>query len=156
MEKETIAEVGNISLGRTSALSSIIDRRVDITTPHVQVLTIDEIKKNYPVPCLLVETSYIRGLEGDNLLLIKQEDALAIAGLMLGSLVDTTLGEMELSANQEAMNQMMGSMATSMSEMFSEVIEITPPKLTTCELAERTNGPEEQKQTVSFQIGREL
>lgn len=138
MEQETIAEVGNISLGAAaSALSSIISRRVIITAPHVQVLTVNNIKQNFPVPCLLVEVSYLSGLKGDNILLIKQEDALAIAGLMMGAPGGSSLGEMELSAIQEAMNQMMGYMATSMSEMFGQVIEITPPKLTSCNLAEQ-------------------
>ena len=156
MEQETIAEVGNISLGAAAtALSQIIDRRVDITTPHIKILTVDEVKNSYPVPCLLVETSYTSGLKGDNLLLIKQEDALVIAGIMMGSLAGSTLGEMELSAIQEAMNQMMGYMATSMSDMFGRVIEITPPRLTVCDLAKHNLNrlpKEELVAQVSFSI----
>ena len=60
--------------------------------PHIKILTVDEVKNSYPVPCLLVETSYLSGLKGDNLLLIKQEDALVIAGIMMGSLAGSTLG----------------------------------------------------------------
>jgi len=138
MEKETIAEVGNISLGAAaSALSSILNRRVNITAPHLEILTVNQIKQSYPLPCLLVEVSYLSGLQGKNILLINQEDALVIAGLMMGTPGCSFLGEMELSAIQEAMNQMMGYMATAMSEMFGQVVGITPPKLTSCNLAEQ-------------------
>ncbi len=138
MEKETIAEVGNISLGAAaSALSAILNRRVYITTPRLEMRAVNQVKESYPVPCLLVEVKYLSGLQGSNILLIKQEDALVIAGLMLGSSLEQQfLGEMELSAIQEAMNQMMGYMATAMSEMFGQVVEISPPELTICDLAD--------------------
>ncbi|HHX86924.1 MAG TPA: flagellar motor switch phosphatase FliY, partial [Firmicutes bacterium] len=138
MEKETIAEVGNISLGAAaSALSLILNRRVNITAPNLEIHTVSQIKQSFPLPCLLVEVSYLSGLQGNNVLLIKQEDALVIAGLMMGMPGVSSLGEMEISAIQEAMNQMMGYMATSMSEMFGQVVEITPPKLTSCIIAEQ-------------------
>ncbi|NLA27320.1 MAG: flagellar motor switch phosphatase FliY [Firmicutes bacterium] len=138
MEKETIAEVGNISLGAAaSALSTIIDRRVDITTPQLEVCLASQVEKSYPLPCLLAEVKYLSGLQGNNVLLIKQEDAVVIAGLMMGVPPgQLVLGEMELSAIQEAMNQMMGYMATAMSEMFGMVLEISPPVLTVCDLSE--------------------
>ncbi len=146
MEEETIAEVGNISLGAAAnALSLIINRRVYITAPHVQELTVQEIRRGFPVPCLLAESSYQSGLRGDNILIMKQDDAMAIASLMMGGRGEGFLGEMELSAIQEAMNQMTGYMATSMSEMFGQVIEISPPKLTICNLAEKSiSGMEDE------------
>ena len=140
LEKDTIAEVGNISLGASAtALSTILDKMVDITTPKLNIVRVDEIKKKYPLPCVLVEVDYISGLEGTNMLLIKQEDAAVIAALMMGEPCAGKagpMGELELSAVQEAMNQMMGSMATSMSELFQRVIEITPPGLELINLAE--------------------
>ncbi|NMD33545.1 MAG: flagellar motor switch phosphatase FliY, partial [Firmicutes bacterium] len=108
-----------------------------ITTPRLEMRAVNQVKESYPVPCLLVEVKYLSGLQGSNILLIKQEDALVIAGLMLGSSLEQQfLGEMELSAIQEAMNQMMGYMATAMSEMFGQVVEISPPELTICDLAD--------------------
>ena len=67
-----------------------------------------------------------------NLLVIKQTDAAIIADLMLGG--DGTdpnmdLGEIHLSAVQEAMNQMMGSAATSMSTLFNKKVDISPPTI---------------------------
>lgn len=132
MEEETIAEVGNISLGAAAgALSAILNRRVLITAPTLKICAVNQVKESFPLPCLLVEVKYLSGLQGNNLLLIKQADAAVIAGLMLGKTPENgSLKEMELSAIQEAMNQMMGYMATAMSEMFERVVEISPPGLT--------------------------
>ena len=140
MEKDTIAEVGNISLGAAAtALALILDREVDITTPNLNLLNLDQIRSHYPIPCLAVEVDYTAGLEGSNLLLIKEADANIIAALMMGDDPATKtdpLNDLELSAVQEAMNQMMGAMSTSMSELFMRPIEITPPQLERINLAE--------------------
>lgn len=131
LELDTISEVGNISLGASAtALSAIIDRRVSITTPCLTLLTVADVKERFPVPCVVAEVNYTAGLQGSNVLLIKEKDAQVIAALMMGSPPEDTekpLGEIELSAIQEAMNQMMGLMATSMSDMFNRRINISPP-----------------------------
>ncbi len=140
LEKDTIAEVGNISLGASAtALSTILDKSVDITTPRLSVLESSEITQKHPIPCLLVEVEYISGLEGSNILLIKEQDAVIIAALMMGESPEGKegpLNEIELSAVQEAMNQMMGSMATSMSELFQRTIEISTPRIEQINLAD--------------------
>lgn len=141
LEKDTISEVGNISLGASAtALSTILDKFVDITTPQLTVLSGSEIQQKYPLPCLLVEVEYISGLQGSNVLLIKEQDALIIAALMMGEShhqgKEGPLSEIELSAVQEAMNQMMGSMSTSMSELFQRTIEISSPQITRINFAE--------------------
>jgi len=131
-EKDAIGEVGNISMGAAStALSAILDKKVNITTPQVSVVTVNDIKKAYPVPCVHVEVEYLSGLQGKNVLLLKEEDALLIASVMMGGLnvQSSSLGEMELSAVREAMNQMMGFVATTMSEMFKRQIDISPPRV---------------------------
>ncbi len=140
LERDTISEVGNISLGASAtALSTILDTMVDITTPQLSILKVSEIQEKYPIPCVLVEVDYISGLQGSNMLLIKQEDAVVIAAIMMGEDhkgKEGPLNEIELSAVQEAMNQMMGSMATSMSELFQRPIEISPPRMDLIDLAE--------------------
>lgn len=131
LEIDTISEVGNISLGASAtALSTIINKRVAITTPRLEILTVADVKERFPLPCIVAEVNYITGLQGSNVLLIKEKDARVIASLMMGSPTIETekpLDEIELSAIQEAMNQMMGLMATSMSEMFHRRIDISPP-----------------------------
>ncbi len=140
LEKDTLAEVGNISLGASAtALSTILDKFVDITTPQLSIVEGSELRQKYPLPCLLVEVEYISGLRGSNILLIKEEDAVVIAALMMGddpADKEGPLNEIELSAVQEAMNQMMGSMATSMSELFQRTIEISTPKVERINLAD--------------------
>lgn len=131
--QDALAEVGNISLGAAAtALSQILNRTVQITTPKVSLVSLKEVRASYPVPCVVVTVHYLKGLEGDNILIVKNEDALKIAGLMMG--MESTegfaeLGELELSAISEAMNQMMGSAATAMSDLFNRSIEISPPQV---------------------------
>ena len=73
---------------------------------------------------------YVDGFEGINSLVIKTRDAQVIADLMLGgegNPVEEELNEIHISAVQEAMNQMMGSSATSMSTIFNRFVNISPP-----------------------------
>ena len=89
-----------------------------------------EVRNSYPIPCLVVTVNYLKGLEGENLLIVRKDDALKIVGLMMGMEPPEKpedLGELELSAIGEAMNQMMGSAATAMSDLFSRSIDISPP-----------------------------
>ena len=134
LEKDALAEVGNISLGSSAtALSLLLNRSVEISTPKITVRKVKNIQKEYPVPCLLVEVDYVEGLKGSNVLLLKEKDAAVIAALMMGEELPEDaagpLDEIGQSAVQEAMNQMMGSMATSMSELFARPINITPPRV---------------------------
>lgn len=131
IEKDAMGEIGNISMGSAATtLSILLSRRVSITTPKVRISSINEIKKQYPLPYLVIEVGYTHGLVGSNILAIKEADALIISDLMMGG--DGTnppgeLNELYMSAVTEAMNQMMGSVATSMSTVFKKKIDIAPP-----------------------------
>ena len=164
LAKDTISEVGNISLGASAtALSTIINKRVEITTPRLEILEVAEVKNRFPVPCLVAEVNYVTGLEGNNVLLIKEKDARVIAALMIGQegeITDKPMDELEISALQEAMNQMMGYMATSMSEMFARRIDISPPFIEMRNLMEADpalTGMQDQDRVaqISFNIGVE-
>jgi flagellar motor switch protein FliN len=132
-DKDLLGEIGNISMGSAStALSTIISKMVNITTPRVSVTTLDEMKQNFTAPIVALEVLYTEGLSGANLLLMKLDDAAIIADLMMGGSGEnkadtTTLSELELSAVSEAMNQMIGSSATSLSTMLSMSVNISPP-----------------------------
>lgn len=130
LEADVLGEIGNISFGSAStALSSLLRQKVDITTPEVDVVLRKDLQKEFPHPHVVVHVEYTDGFRGTNLLVLKVEDASIIADLMLGN--DGTnpreMGELELSACQEAMNQMMGSAATSMSTIFNKIVNISPP-----------------------------
>lgn len=132
VEKDLLGEVGNISMGSAStALSQIINQQVNITTPVVTITTLEELRKTFQVPNLALEVKYTSGIIGGNLLVMKITDAAIIASLMMGGdgkVSTTELSEIEESAVAEAMNQMIGSAATSMATMFAREVNISPPE----------------------------
>ncbi|WP_017187653.1 flagellar motor switch phosphatase FliY [Alkalibacillus haloalkaliphilus] len=134
IEIDAIGELGNISFGSSAtALSSLLNQKVEITTPVVSAINSDSLDDSFPTPHVAVKVDYTTGFKGTNLFVIKSQDAAIIADLMLGG--DGTspteeLGEIQLSAVQEAMNQMMGSAATSMSSVFDKRVDISPPNTT--------------------------
>ncbi len=138
MEKDALGEIGNISMGSAATtLSVLLGHKVSITTPTVSVATMSIIKEHYPMPYLVVEVGYTIGIDGNNVLAIQAQDAAIIADLMMGgdgTNPDTELSEIHMSAVGESMNQMMGSVATSLSTMFNKKIDISPPKVNLIDL----------------------
>ena len=131
-EKDAVGEISNISMGTTATtLSSLLSQKVNITTPKVEVATWDDLSREYDRPCVMMQISYKEGLAGNNVLILKENDVKIITDLMMGGTgtanPDEPLSELHLSAIGEAMNQMMGSAATSMSSMFNRKIDISPP-----------------------------
>ena len=133
IEKDALGEIGNISMGSAATtLSTLLNHKVSINTPTVSVATMTIIQEHYPMPYLVVEVGYTIGIDGNNVLAIQAQDAAIIADLMMGgdgSNPDTNLNEIHMSAVGEAMNQMMGAVATSLSTMFNKKIDISPPKV---------------------------
>jgi flagellar motor switch protein FliN/FliY len=131
LEQDALGEIGNITFGSAAtALSTLLGRKVDITTPTVSTIAREQFESEFPKPHVAVHVSYVQGFEGINSLVIKSHDAQVIADLMLGGEGNVTseeLNEIHVSAVQEAMNQMMGSSATSMSTIFNRMVNISPP-----------------------------
>ncbi|MEK5215108.1 flagellar motor switch phosphatase FliY [Psychrobacillus sp. FSL H8-0487] len=138
--QDTLGEIGNISFGSSAtALSSLLGQKVDITTPNISMINSRKLQEEFPHPYVAVQVQYTAGLIGMNLLVIKQSDAAIIADLMLGGDgldPKPELSEIQLSAVQEAMNQMMGSAATSMSTVFNKKVDISPPTIDLMNLME--------------------
>lgn len=131
-EKDAVGEISNISMGTAATtLSSLLSQKVNITTPKVEVATWDDLSSKYDRPCVMLQISYKEGIDGNNVLILKERDVKIITDLMMGGTGqvddDEPLSELHLSAIGEAMNQMMGSAATSMSSMFNRKIDISPP-----------------------------
>ena len=133
MEKDALGEIGNISMGSAATtLSTLLGHKVNITTPNVSVAPMNVIQQHYPLPYLVVEVGYTVGIDGNNVFAIQATDAAIIADLMMGgdgTNPDQQLTELHMSAVGEAMNQMMGAVATSLSAMFHKKIDISPPKV---------------------------
>lgn len=140
VEKDAVGEVANISMGSAAtALSSLVNRKVEISTPVVTIANWDDIVDAYERPCVFIQIAYTVGLDGTNLLVLKDSDVKIITDLMMGgdgTNVDGELGEIHLSAIGEAMNQMMGSAATSVSSMLNKMIDISPPVANVIDLKE--------------------
>ena len=138
MEKDALGEIGNISMGSAATtLSVLLGHKVSITTPTVSVATMSIIQEQYPMPYLIVEVGYTIGIDGNNVLAIQAQDASIIADLMMGgdgTNPDTEINEIAMSAVGESMNQMMGTVATSLSTMFNKKIDISPPKVNLIDL----------------------
>lgn len=151
IEKDAIGEVANISMGSSATtLYSLVNRKVNITTPVVSLATWDEIVEDYEKPCVFIKIKYTVGLEGTNILILKEEDVKIITDLMMGgdgTNTDGELSELHLSAIGEAMNQMMGSSATSLSSMLGRMIDISPPE---ADLVDMLDGYNAQEDVSSF------
>ena len=137
-EVDILGEIGNISMGAVATtMYTLLDRRVDITTPRVRVFNAKDVLSIYKIPFVVATIEYTKGISGTNLLVLKIEDAALITDLLMGG--DGTLeepielNEMHLSAMSEIMNQMMGASSTSLAKLLGTAIDIAPPKSSTVE-----------------------
>ncbi|KUO65615.1 MAG: flagellar motor switch protein FliN [Gracilibacter sp. BRH_c7a] len=150
IEKDAIGEIANISMGTAATtLSQLVGRRVQITTPRVDLTTVRKIFDEYSVPHVLINVNYKKGINGSNILVLSREDGAIIVDLMMGGMGNPSsdLSEIQISGISEAMNQMMGSAATSMSTMFSSVVDISPPKIYVAETEDEINLVQQNLET---------
>lgn len=134
MEIDAIGEISNICLGNSaSTLSMLVRLPVDITPPRVEIIEKSEYIKDVSTKKVFVKVSYVEGVQGCSILMLEEQDAKAIADMMMGSdgrgdFAKMELGELHLSAVSEAMNQMMGAAATSLSIMLDRKTDISTPE----------------------------
>jgi flagellar motor switch protein FliN/FliY len=134
MEIDAIGEISNICLGSSaSTLSLLVRNPVDITPPVVEIVEKSEYTKNVSSKKVFVKVNYVLGVKGCSILMLEERDAKVIADLMMGSdgkgeFAQMELGELHMSAVSEAMNQMMGAAATSMSVMLERKTDISTPE----------------------------
>lgn len=145
-EKDAIGEIANISMGSSATtLYSLVNRKVNITTPVVSLARWENMVTEYEKPCVFIQIRYTAGLDGSNIMVLKEHDVKVITDLMMGGDGTNTsdpIGEIHLSAISEAMNQMMGSAATSMSTMLGRMIDISPPEASRIDLNDFKQGGE--------------
>ena len=151
IEEDTLGEIGNISFGSSATtLSTLLNEKVDITTPKVSILKKSNLCKEFPFDHVKIQVNYVQGFSGENLFVIKSTDAAVISDIMLGGdgrNPETELNEIHLSAVQEAMNQMMGAAATSMSTIFNKKVNISPP---TTEFSRAIDKKDDQQSSLSL------
>lgn len=143
-EKDAIGEISNISMGTAATtLFSLVNQRVNITTPIVEYATWKDIINSYDKPCVFIQIYYADGLDGNNILILREKDVKIITDLMMGgdgTNITGELSDLHLSAISEAMNQMMGSAATSISSMLEKRVNISPPSATIVDLYENISA----------------
>jgi flagellar motor switch protein FliN/FliY len=132
-EKDGLGEIGNISMGTASTtLNILLNQEVNITTPEVEVVNWEEAVNPNDKDFIIIEVNYTEGFQGSSILLVEKDDAKIIADLMMGgdgTDVDEELNDFHISAISEAMNQMVGTSATSMSQIFDITVDIAPPNV---------------------------
>lgn len=154
VERDAVGEIANISMGTAATtLFTLLNSKVTITTPRVSYVSLEELSEQYDRPCVFIHISYIEGIDGNNILILKEQDVKVITDLMMGgdgTNTDGELSELHLSAISEAMNQMMGSGATSISSMLDKKVDISPPTASLIDL----NDSIEDQAVASFLQGR--
>jgi len=151
-EVDVLGEIANMCMGTSATtMSTLLSKRVTITTPRVSIQNLEMLSNEYPAPLIVAEVSYIEGITGDNLLILKEYDVALITNVLLGESTDIEPGEVDLteihmSAMNEVMNQMVGSSATSLADILNRMINISTPTtkrlelkddLTVCSFADR-------------------
>ena len=143
-EIDTIGEVANISMGSAATtLFSLVNQKVEISTPVVSETNWQELASGYDDSCVVVRIGYTKGIDGSNVLVLKENDVKVITDLMMGgdgTNTDGEISDLHLSAISEAMNQMMGASATSLSSMLNKMVDISPPTAQLTDLATIDGG----------------
>ena len=132
MEIDAIGEIMNISLGSSAtAVSNMLDHRVDITTPSVSVVPIEEFTLGVLEPAIGIEIKYVSGLEGSNIMLLKRHDVKTIVEILMGTEIsdeEFEFNDLTISAVCEVMNQMMGAASTALSDFLGRSVNISTPQ----------------------------
>ncbi|MGI6747723.1 MAG: flagellar motor switch phosphatase FliY [Anaerovoracaceae bacterium] len=132
METDVIGEVMNISMGAgATAMSTILDKKVSITTPRIKTQLVGEFEFTQMDNMIGVLIHYIQGVEGTNILLLKESDLKKILGHLLSyeSSEIVELDEIGMSVICEIMNQMMGSSSSALASFLGKAINISPPEI---------------------------
>ncbi len=155
-ERDALGEIGNISMGTAATtLYALVNKKVEITTPTVSIVDYSDLSKDYPIPHVAVEVSYSEGLEGNSLLILKERDVEVITDLMMGgdgTSISGELGEMQMSAIGEAMNQMVGASATSISSLINKKINILPPRPYIVDLTKQADNGNKEIIKICFKM----
>lgn len=133
VKRDAIGEVQNIIMGSAAtAVSTLLDAKVWITTPRVNICKASEVSYPDLEPSIHVRIKYIKGITGASLLVLKQNDVQLILNQLMGLPLEVTddfeFDEMNISAVSEVMNQMMGASATALSDLINTTIDISTPE----------------------------
>ncbi|MDY6896022.1 MAG: chemotaxis protein CheC, partial [Thermotogota bacterium] len=129
---DIVGEIANITMGSgATTLSTLLRRKIEIQYPQTDIIKFKNITTNFEGENVVVTVEYKKGLYGLNTLVLPLNLTNIIADLMLGKDVENIeereLDDISLSAVSEAMNQMMGTASTALSDFLKTNIDISPP-----------------------------
>ncbi|MGI6040093.1 MAG: chemotaxis protein CheC, partial [Eubacteriales bacterium] len=85
MQIDAIGEIMNISMGSAAtALSSMLDKQVLITTPEVRIADVESLDYSFLEPAMLVTITYEKGITGSNMMVFRQSDMQCILNTLMG------------------------------------------------------------------------
>lgn len=160
-EIDAVGEILNISMGAAAtAVSELLNAKVWITTPQVNVVKASDLNYDRLEPAICVKIVYVKGISGQNMMVLKQDDVQLILNQLMGNPLvvspDFEFDEMNISAVSEVMNQMMGASATALSDLLGMTVDISTPtpyvieQTNFCQLAEL--DPNETIVAVTFNL----
>lgn len=159
---DAIGEIQNIMMGSAAtALSNFMNAKVWITTPKVEINQASLVDFDDLEPSICVKISYIKGIHGSSVLVLKQDDVQMMVNALMGQPMvvtdDFEFDEMNISAICEIMNQMMGAAATTLSEILGNPTDISTPEPTVIDsvddiLKVNNISKEDQVCAISFEL----
>lgn len=121
LQLDALREVGNIGAGNAAtALSQMIQRRIDMTVPEIDILSIDEIVSKIGAgedKIIAVVLRIFGDAPGNVIFLLTMESAFRLIEMLLGEKTDGELSELEMSALQEIGNILTGAYINSIVKM---------------------------------------
>lgn len=142
-EIEALNEISNISTTDcANVLFKLVGRKCSFNMPKIEIVEWDNLRQSIisdygEQNCMSAVLEYTEGLTGFNVFILKLRDAGVIADLMMsgeGQNIPEELTDLQISAVNEAISQIAGSSAASMSSMLSKTIRIASHRISLLKL----------------------
>ncbi len=160
-QMDALREVGNIGAGHgATALSQLLGKKINITVPKANILSLNEVPKLVGDPNTLVAgltLSILGDATGKIILLFPRDSALHLADMLLKQSIGTSkiLTEMGHSAIKEAGNILTGAYLSALNEFLGMLLLISVPTLifdmAGALLANVTQGMEEATKVICIE-----
>lgn len=113
------------------AVSQALGKTVVFSHPELQEVTSEALVKELSPHQVLIQTGYLIQQSYETLLLIKDYDVAVIFDILMGKdgrNPDLEIGDLQISAIGEVMNQLVGAAATTLSRELDQKIAMIPPE----------------------------
>jgi len=135
VQMDALREIGNIGAGNAAtALSQLLNKRIDMTVPRVSVLPLDEVPDVLGGPENIVAGIFLRVLgnaPGSVMFMLPRNSALILVDMLLGKEIGATkiLNDIDQSALKEIGNILAGSYLNALSMLTNLTLLPSVPAL---------------------------